>query len=146
MSLVAQINALAAAVGAKIKNLALVARTGSYADLIGTPGVVIQTSKLTLAGPVSTQNLVARWYPETNITLAEVYFSLGTAPTTSVSIDLRKNGVSVFSGAVPTASAGQYLSTAINLTSSATSADYFTVSVAGTSGSYLVASIVYTQA
>jgi|GEM_PF-2604948 len=88
----------------------------------------------------------ARWYPDRNITITSVYFSLGHAAVNSNTvIDVKKNGVSIFSGTFPTAAAGAYKSSVISgLAIALTSADYLTVDVTtGSDGQYLTAVIVY---
>lgn len=91
-------------------------------------------ARCSFTGDVAATVGVARWYPDHNITLANVYFSVGTALTAgSLGIDVLKNGVSIFGGGdKPTLLAGAFKSSVIANNTTLTPDDYLTVSVIGT--------------
>lgn len=101
-------------------------------------------SKYNITGVMSINTGTMRWYPDRNITLSKVYFSMGTSPTSNVVIDVKKNGSSIFSGSYPTCSSGNYLSSSVSISTPMSPTDYLTVDVtAGTTGSDAVIFIVY---
>jgi hypothetical protein len=101
-------------------------------------------TKYNITGTITVNTGAMRWYPDRNITLSKVYFSLGTSPSGNVVIDVKKNGTSIFSGTYPTCTSGNYLSSSVTVSTNLTSTDYITVDVtAGTSGSDAVVFIVY---
>jgi hypothetical protein len=103
-----------------------------------------QNAKLTFQGEVAPQIGVARWYPDRNITLKEIYFSLGVAGSTGITIDVKKNGATIFSGPAPTLTAGTYISTRVASNVTLTPDDFLTVDIkSGSSGSFLTAHIVF---
>lgn len=104
--------------------------------------VVNSVSKFIIVGDLTPQVGTARWYPDRDIALSSVYFSLGTAPTASAVIDVRKNGVSIFSGAKPACSSG-HKSSVIDVAASLTPSDYLTVDVFSASGADATVCIVY---
>jgi hypothetical protein len=90
----------------------------------------------------------ARFYPDRTIKVTSVFFSLGEAASNSETvIDVKKNGVSIFSGENPTASAGQYRSTEISgLNTTVTPSDYLTVDViTGSDAEFMTVLIVFSQ-
>ena len=102
-----------------------------------------RVSKCTFPGTVSIRGSATRWYPEVNSTITQVYFSVGTAPSAGITIDVKKNGSSIFA-TKPTCAGGQNKSTVVNVNVAITTNDSITVDIiAGSDGSDLVAFIVY---
>ena len=102
-----------------------------------------RVSKCSFPGTVAIKEGTARWYPEVNATITQVYFSLGTASSGTVTIDVKKNGTTIFT-TKPSASAGWNKSAIVNVNAAITINDSITVSiVAGSDGADLVAFIVY---
>jgi hypothetical protein len=109
-----------------------------------TPGSLNLVSKYSITGTVSPATTPPRWYPDRNITITSVYFSLGTPNTTgSTIIDVSVNGTSIFSGSLPTCSTNQYKSTVITTSTAVTTSDYVTVTVNQSGGSDATVCIVY---
>lgn len=104
-----------------------------------------QEVKFSVTGTLLPVTGIPKWYPDRTITLSKVYFSLGTISIGSTAIDVKKNGVSIFTGPLPTATAGNTKSTEIvPTTTSLLITDYLTVDIITASGgSYLTAVIVY---
>lgn len=100
-------------------------------------------AKFVIVGALSAGALTARWYPDREVTLGDIYFSLGTVPANSAVIDVQKNGTSIFSGARPTCSAGQNKSTTVTVSTVLTTSDYLTVFVNAASGADATLCIVY---
>ncbi len=106
--------------------------------------IVTSIAKLTYFGALAITVGDLRFYPDRNITLSKVYFSIGIAGSAAITIDVKKNGVSIFSGSVPTCTAGNFLSSVISVSTAITTADYLTVDISSVvSGSDLVAHVVY---
>lgn len=116
---------------------------GAYA----TGGSSIQVTKYSADGPLEVATGTARWYPETDITILGVYFSLGTAGTTTTSADVKMNGTTILS-TLPSATSGVYKSTKQELSTSVTETDYLTVDItaAGTGAEDMTLCIVYINA
>lgn len=97
-------------------------------------------------GVISSSTGTARWYPYADMTIIGVYCSVGTAPSSTVSADVKKGGVSILGGNYPTITSGNYKSNTITLNVDLFTAninDYLTVDVTGSSGEDLVISILY---
>jgi hypothetical protein len=97
------------------------------------------------AGTVATLTGTYRYYHPTTTNITGVYISVGTASSSgSVVIDVKKNGVSIFSGSYPTIAASSYLSSLVSITSAITPSDYLTIDVtsAGTGAADLNVYIV----
>ena len=101
------------------------------------------TSKYSIVGALAVAVGNMRWYPDRSITLSEVYFSLGVAGGSTAQIDVKKNGVSIFSGTYPTVTAGNNLSSTVAVSTTLTTSDYLTVDVLQASGSNAVVVIQY---
>ena len=92
-------------------------------------------SRYTVVGTLAVATGTPRWYPDRNITLTGIYFSLGTAPSGySCLIDVLKNGASIFSGTYPTCTTGNNLSTTVAVSTTMTTSDYLTVNITAVSG------------
>lgn len=91
---------------------------------------LIKVRSYSVAGsmPPSLVAGTARWYPETNIEVLAVYFSLGTAGVTAgCTAMLKRNGVNFLSANAVTTS-GQFKSTTeVPSSPTATPSDYLTV-------------------
>lgn len=113
-------------------------------DTIASGSATASVVRNSYAGTLTPTTGTVRWYPDRAVTLASVYFSLGVASSGAVTIDVRKNGATVFSGTVPTGTAGAYLSSTVSVTTTLTTADYLTVDItAATDGANLTTTITY---
>ncbi len=86
-------------------------------------------SKYNIIGLLAINTGTMRWYPEADITITAVYFSLGTAGTSLVEIDVKINGASIFATTKPAASSGLYKSSIQTVSIAVTPSDYLTVDV-----------------
>jgi hypothetical protein len=92
----------------------------------GSPQPIVTT----FTGNLVVTTGIARYYPEQDITLSSVYFSLGTSPSSgSVVIDIKKNGTSVMGGVYPTITPGNYKSTSVVIGVTLSTSDYITVDI-----------------
>ena len=80
-------------------------------------GNVTKVVRYNITGPLLVSTGTLRWYPESSITLTGVYFSLGSPGTSTVTMDVKVDQLSVLS-TLPTASAGQYKSIVVQVPSS----------------------------
>lgn len=97
-------------------------------------------TKYAIVGTLQTGTGTPRWYPDRSVTISSVYFSLGTAGTAT--IDVLKNGTSIFSGSKPQTTAANK-SSVISVSVSMTVSDYLTVSVQVAGGADATVYIVY---
>lgn len=110
-------------------------------DSLVTSSPIISSFAGTLTATAGT----VRYYPPGAVQLTSVYISVGTPSSSgSVSIDVKKNGVSIFSGAYPTLAAGAYVSAPVAVNASLGSTDYLTIDVpnAGTGAADMTVFIV----
>jgi len=97
------------------------------------------------AGVLASKVGQSRYYPAEAITIKSVHFSVGVTPTTgSVTVDVKKSGVSIFT-AKPTLAAGEYLSNTVNVNAALTVNDWLTtdLTVTGVSGQDVTVIINY---
>jgi hypothetical protein len=99
--------------------------------LIGKPPITSSFS-----GPIEVVVGNARYYPARDIVITSVYFSVGTAPASggSVQLNVKLNGLSIFTGALPTLSAGQNKSTIVSVRVPVSTLQYLTIDVPVSSG------------
>lgn len=100
----------------------------------------LQVSKFVIVGTLALLTGTPRWYPDRSVTISSVYFSLGTAGTAT--IDVLKNGASIFSGSKPQTTAANK-SSIISVSVAMTTSDYLTVSVNTAGGADATVYIVY---
>jgi hypothetical protein len=88
-----------------------------------------------------------RWYPSASITLVQISLFIATAPSgSSITVDLKKNGVSVFGGSKPSIASGSNTSGAVSIpgTITLTTSDYLTIDISsGSSGADMTARVDY---
>ena len=94
-------------------------------------------------GAIAAMTGTVRWYSGRAVTLKSVFMSISSAPTQNVSIDVKKNGLTIFSGNAPTIIAGQNTSAIVPLDIAMTSADYLTVDILAGNGSDMSVRIEY---
>lgn len=94
-------------------------------------------------GPVTTQVGINRYYVTSPVKITQVYASLGTATTSSVEIDVKVVGTSIFAGSRPTILPGQNLSSIIESDTLVGSGQYVTIDVVQAGGVDLVVYILY---
>jgi phage-related tail fiber protein len=99
-----------------------------------------QAKTLQWVGNVTSMIGNNRWYPFKPVTIIGAYMSINTAPTSSITATINKNGVAI--GTV-TLLAGAYISTTTGLLTSMTVDDYILVDIAGTSGANASLTITY---
>lgn len=109
----------------------------------GTVGSTLRSTRCTFTGTVVAQVGVARWYPEQRVLVSKVFFSLGIASPSTVSIDVLKNGASIFNGTYPELVSRGNVSSTVEVEVEVHVTDYLTVNVVGGGGEYLTSSIVY---
>lgn len=88
----------------------------------------------------------SRWYPYVNIGIMSVYCSVGTPSSNgAITIDVLKNGVSIFGATKPSITQGQYKSNRVDIAVAMTPADFLTTSViaGGTGAKDLSVFVVY---
>jgi len=86
----------------------------------------------------------ARWYPDRTITISGVYLTIGLPASYNVTIDIKKNNVSILSGNLLTLSPGAYKTTINLLSTTLTTSDYITVDIiSATNGSNLSIIFIY---
>lgn len=98
--------------------------------------------RYSIVGALTAGTGTMRWYPDADITISSVYFSLGTAGTAT--IDILKNGTSIFSGAKPTVTAGNK-SSVVAVSVAVATTDYLTVAVLSAGGSDATVCVVYSS-
>lgn len=89
--------------------------------------------------PGTVQPLVGtiRWYPGKAVTMKSVFLSVSGAPTADIIIDVKKSGVSIFPGAKPVITAGNFKSVITALNTAMLDTDYLTVDIISGNGSDL---------
>ena len=141
-----------------INGLSTVASTGNWGDLTNKPTTVLasgivdiytktQVDNLAFSGGSAPRELrgtfpgtlavlvgTLRWYPSSAVTLNKVYFSVGAIATGPVQIDVKKNGVSIFSGSYPTLNAGDNLSSVVAVAVGLLTSDYLTIDMKQVNG------------
>jgi hypothetical protein len=100
-------------------------------------------AKFSIVGPLAAEVGTQRWYPENTVSVKRVYFCLGAVPGVQAVIDVKKNGVSIFSGAKPTCAAGNFKSSVVDTDVTLTPDEYLTVDVVEAAGSDAVVCIIY---
>ena len=99
----------------------------------GTGTTVVYTKSLTFDGLVVTGTGTARWYPDSAITIANIYITASTPPVSgNMSLRINKNGSSVFTFANLTS--GIYRSNNYTINTTVTTTDYITVDVVNNGG------------
>lgn len=108
---------------------------GNLKGPTGAAGGGLQSVQATFPGTLTTLVGNIRWYPRSNITLTNVFVSMGTAPSTGGAVfNVRKNGTAIFSGSKPTVASGANTSGANAISVPLTTTDYLTVDVETASG------------
>jgi hypothetical protein len=127
-------------------------------DFLQTPAVPeigVILPPMTVAGAVTGPQIgLSRLYNDTGVTLYvdAVRASVGTAATATITVDIRRNGTSIFSApaARPTIAAGAFTTGRISMTAEAVTiapGDYLTADVAsGTSAGNLVIQVLAKRA
>ena len=124
----------------------LVLTNGAYQQLQSGDSVVgnLLVSKYTIVGTILSGTGTPRWYPDRDVTLLGVYFSLGTTGSVlDVTIDVLKNGTSILSGTYPTCYTGTHKSTSVALSTTITTSDYLTIDVTAADGADMLVCIQY---
>jgi hypothetical protein len=123
-----------------------IATTAFVQNALSTGGGLLQVTS-NFPGSISPFTGVLRWVPNAAITLVQVSLFINTAPTSTITVDVLKNGVSVFSGAKPMINAGANSAGPFTISSTTMNGtgDYLTMNiVSGSSGSDMTARIDYT--
>lgn len=94
-------------------------------------------------GAVTPMTGTARWYPGRPVTLTSVFMMVTGTPTSTLTIDVKKNGTSIHTGAKPSINAGSNTSSMIPLSVSMTGSDYLTIDIVSGNGSDLAVRIEY---
>ena len=80
-------------------------------------------------GSVTAFTGTLRWFPRGAIQLSLVSAFVPAAPTSDLVVDVKKNGVSIFSGAKPTITTSQTASTPVSVSTLLSATDYLTLDV-----------------
>lgn len=94
-------------------------------------------------GSITPMTGTVRWYAAKSLTLKSVVLTISTAPSTAVTVDILKNGTSIFSGNAPSIAAGQNISSVVPLSISMAATDYLTINILTASGSDMAVRIEY---
>ena len=109
------------------------------------PGAAV-TNSITSSffpGAISPLAGTIRWYPGKPAHLKSVFLSVSTAPTTTLMIDVKKTGESIFTGNKPTIDASNFISPIIELDVQMLATDYLTVDILSGNGTDLVVRFEY---
>ncbi len=118
---------------------------GNLTGPAGSSGGGLQSVQATFPGTLVTLTGAIRWYPRSNISLTNVFVSMGTAPSTGGAVfNVRKNGTAIFTSPKPTVASGANTSGANAISVALTTTDYLTVDVETASGGDAVVRIDYT--
>lgn len=111
----------------------------------GSSGGITQLTKsYNFIGSIIPTSGTMRWYPERTITISGVYLTLGVPASYSLTVDVKKNGVSILSNNLITMTPNTYKTTTRTLTQTVTSSDYITVDIISAStGSNLSIIFIY---
>lgn len=85
----------------------------------------------------------ARWYAGKPLTLTSVFLSVSSAPTTPITIDVKRSGQSLFPDAKPTISPGNFTSAMAGMGATMAATDYLTIDVLTGDGSDLTVRFEY---
>jgi hypothetical protein len=107
-----------------------------------------QTVRLTTVGALTVNVGTARLYPAATMTLNSVFAAVNTSSVgADITVDVKKNGVSILGGSLITITQGTYKSAVLTNTTQVTINDYLTVDIiqvgSTTSGSDLVVTLYY---
>lgn len=100
----------------------------------------LNTVSSVMSGPLYTPiSGSARWYPPADTVITKIDAWVGKPPAfTDLKIDIKKNGVSIFTGTLPTIGVGFNKLSPLTIALTMTAADYFTIDVPQGDGSDLV--------
>ena len=101
------------------------------------------TSKYSVVGPLSVIPGVSRWYPDREVLITGMYFSVGTASTSPVSVAARLNGGSALGGTPLALAPGGHKSATRSLNTVMTPDDYLTLDVNASGGADMVVTFTY---
>ena len=108
---------------------------------ISIPPLSIDTQIFSFSGVVKPTVGLSRWYPYINSTVAQFYASIEVTPSTTITLQLNKNGVAL--GSPVTILAGQYKSNVATINTGILPSDYLTVTiVSGSSGANIFATAI----
>jgi hypothetical protein len=102
-----------------------------------------QVLKGNFTGSVSAKAGNMRYYPPAQMTISQIYASVGTTSTSPITADIKVNGVSVLGGTLLTIPANEFISAKRTLTLNVLPTSYITIDVVQGGGSDLVVYIVY---
>jgi len=154
MTLLGRLVALIAAIGADVKALyagkepslgnpdadgkVLSSTASGVRSWVAVAGSGSDSAGLSMPGDLVALAGAARWYPPREIVLRDITVFADTAPVSSaLAINVRKNGIALFGGSVPTLAVGCNAGSALAVPSDAaamTAADYLTVDVLAPGG------------
>jgi hypothetical protein len=154
MTLLGRLVALAAAVGADIKALhagkepslgnpdadgrVLSSASSGVRSWVAVAGSGADSAGLSMPGELVAHTGAARWYPPRAIVLRDITVFADTAPVSSaLAINVRKNGMALFDGSMPTLAVGCNAGSALAVPSGAaamTETDCLTVDVLAPGG------------
>jgi len=97
-------------------------------------------------GAIAPMTGTVRWYPGRAVTLTSVFMMITTAPSQTLTIDVKKNGTSIHTGAKPSIVSGGNISSMIPLAVSMTASDFLTIDILNGNGSDLAVRIEYKNA
>lgn len=99
------------------------------------PAGGLRSKEASIPGTLTTFTGSTRWYPRDNITLTNVFVSMGTTPAAGSAVfNVRKNGTAIFTSSKPTVTAGNYTSGANAISVAMTPTDYLTIDVETAAG------------
>lgn len=101
------------------------------------------TSKYSVVGPLAAIPGTSRWYPDREVLLTGMYFSVGTTSTNPVAVTARLNGGSALGGTPLTLTPGGHKSATRSLNITMTPDDYLTLDVDASGGADMVATFTY---
>jgi len=94
-------------------------------------------------GTIAPMTGTVRWYPGRACTLTSVFMMITGAPTQTLAIDVKKNGISIHTGPKPSINAGSNISSMIPLAVTMSAADYLTIDIVSGNGNDLAVRIEY---
>lgn len=105
--------------------------------------VPVQLLKANFTGAVTVTTGTSRFYPPTGFYITKVYCSVGTVGSSTIQVDVKVNGSSIFGATKPSIPAGQNKGTPIDVNIQYADGSFLTVDVTQASGSDLTVYILY---
>jgi hypothetical protein len=102
-----------------------------------------QLLKANFSGPVVQTTGTSRFYPPSGFFITKVYCSVGTVGSSTIEVDVKVDGTSIFDAVKPTIAAGQNKGEPVIVNKQYSDGSYITVDVTQASGSDLTVYILY---